>query len=110
MEKLRKILSPALGILALTGAILRIMRIDDFNTLLTYLYLAGGLLLLLVEITGRVRRKLIFRILLVVIPVLMVLLAVQNLLSNTFSFTAIVISIVMYYMLSERYVLDPEKS
>jgi hypothetical protein len=95
MKKLRKVLYPVLGGVAVVAVALKMLGNTGFNTLISCLYLIGGLLLLAVEITSRENRKPWIRIVLILIPVLIIPLAVQNLLTHTYSST-IVISLGMF--------------
>ncbi|HET9052849.1 MAG TPA: hypothetical protein VFM90_01665 [Cyclobacteriaceae bacterium] len=106
MQKIKKILA----IIALIGAVLKMSGNTDYNTVLSYLFLTGGLFLLAVEIiTNKESQKPWIRIVLLLIPALIVALAIQDLLTNTYS-SAVVISLGMYYLLSEQYILFPKKS
>lgn len=87
-----------------------ILRIQTFNIIFLYIFLVHGVLLLVAEIISKVNRKRWVRIVLLMIPALTILLAIQCILKGTFTIIPFTVCFLMHYMLSERTALVPKKS
>lgn len=98
----KKLFEIVIIIAMLLGVILTILKLEGFAAAYNSLFLISGCLLLISEIRSQTPRKLILKIALIILPLLVIALTIQSLLTNTSTLSAILIAIGMYFLLSDK--------